>query len=829
MIRQFAKGWIEGVDPAVQQYATLIVTVGAVCFAVAAALWAWRLTQGARAGHRRWKTRTSMLEARLDRAEGVFNAHPGVILTWSEEDVDAEADWGEPRLFGSPSAMTALLNFAGATAGPSPAASILDGIADYEAREASGDHVTLRKRLRQLRETGRAFSMTISGPEGRFLDADGRPAGAQAVLWLTDSTVRSLDESDAAGKREESLRTLGDDPLVFLETLDKSPLPAWRMSAAGKLLWANAAYLAAVEEPSLDSAVKNDVMLHPDLADLARAAVEAGEPVEETRRAVIAGDRCVLGLCLYPVSGGVSGVAVDVSGEMNAKEALSRHVRAHDETLDHMAEAVAIFGKSRRMVFHNRAFSEMFSLDEAWLDDGPTHGEILDRLREARRLPEQADFAEWKAGELKYYEDFPEEAPEEIWPLPDGRTLRVVRQQHPLGGVILLFDNVTQEVVLSAQYKTALTVRKATLDNLMEGVAVFGSAGELRLHNAAFDRMWNIKDGQLDDSAAFEDVAEICRPLFHKNAVWEEIKGRVTDPSPESRVGSVGEMERADGSTLTWMSQPLPDGATVLAFADITAIKREEKILRQHNEALQEADRQKTDFVRHVSYQLKTPLTTISGYAEMLKSNISGELNERQQEFLGAIETASQQLDKLIKDILDIAAIDAGALELDLGDVHLEETLQSALETAEGRALEGHVKLALDARGDLGAIRADETRVKQILFNLINNAIRHTPEGGEVTLGCEREDGAARIWVEDTGAGLEPEKQAKVFDRFNSGRGGGAGLGLALVREFAAMHGGWVEFESEQGKGACVTVWLPENARAQAAPPELALSENAAE
>lgn len=816
-------------DPSVQQYATLIVTAGAVCFAVAAALWAWRLTQGARAGHRRWRDRTAVLESRLDRAEGVFNAHPGVILTWSEDDVDAEADWGQPRLFGSPAALTALLNFAEASQGPNPAASLLDGIADFEAREATGGHATLRKRLRELRETGRPFAMTITGPDGRFLDADGRPAGSQAVLWLTDTTVRGMDESEAAGKREESRRTLGEDPFVFLETMDKSPLPAWQMSVAGQLLWANAAYLAAVEEPTLESAIKNNVMLHPDLTDLAGKAVETGEAVEETRRAVIAGDRCVLGLWLYPVSGGAAGVAVDVSGEMDAKDALALNVQGHSQTLNHMAEAVAIFAKSRRLMFHNRAFAEMFDLDEAWLDSGPGHSELLDRLRESRRLPEQSDFNAWKSDEMKYYEDFPAEAPEEIWPLPDGRTLRVVRQQHPLGGLLFLFDNVTQEVVLSAQYKTALTVRKATLDNLMEGVAVFGSDGALRLHNAAFDRMWSIKAGQLGEAATFEDVVDLCRPMFHRNAVWEEIKGRVTDPSPESRVGAVGEMERADSSTLTWMSQPLPDGATVLAFADITAIKREEKVLRQHNEALQEADRQKTDFVRHVSYQLKTPLTTISGYAEMLESNIVGEMNERQKEYLGAIETASGQLGKLIEDILDIAAIDAGALNLDLGDVDLGETLGSAMEIAEARALEGHVKLSLETKGDLGAIRADETRVKQVLFNLLNNAIRHTPEGGAVTLGCEREDGTARIWVEDTGEGLEPEKQAKVFDRFNSGRGGGAGLGLSLVREFVSMHGGWVEFDSQAGKGACVTVWLPETAKPQAGAPELALTESAAE
>ncbi len=811
------------VETDVRELATLIVTTGAVTFAIGVALWAWRLTAGARAARVRWNDRLGNLEARLERSDALFAAFPGLVLIWQDED-HAPEGWGLPRLYGSPTALASLLRFADASEGPAVAGRLLDGLADYEARDAGGEETTLRQRLRTLRAEGEPFSLTILGPSGRFLEADGRAGGDTAVLWLTDATTKGLEESASRGRMEEQRRLLGGDPLAFLEALDRSPLPAWRMSSGGKLVWANRAYLEAVEAGSLEDALREKRLLHADLPDLAIRALESGEPVEESRRAVIGGHRRILGLCLYPVSGGAGGVAVDITGEEEAREALERHVQAHDETLDHMAEAVAIFGPSRRMIFHNNAFAALFGLEESWLNERPTHAELLDRLREARKLPEQSDYGAWKAAEMKLYEEIPEETPEELWPLPDGRTLRVVRQRHPLGGLLLLFDNVTQELALRAQYRTLVTVQRATLDNLMEAVAVFGSDGRLRLRNAAFERMWGIAHDSLDDDSTFEDAVTLCRPLFHKEEVWRDIKNRVTDPSPEARVGQMGEMERTDNSVLTWISQPLPDGATVIAWADVTAAKREERMLRRHNEALQEADRQKTEFVKHVSYQLRTPLTTITGYADLLNQQMAGDLNPRQKEHVRSILSSAEQLAKLVGDILDIAAIEAGALELDLGDVRVDDLLDHALELVGPKAQEGRIKLHKDLAQPVGVIRADETRVKQVLYNLLTNAIRHTPEGGDVTLGAAREDDMVHLWVEDTGSGLSPEGQAKVFDRFESGGHGGAGLGLSLVRDFVEMHGGDVEFEAEEGKGARVTCWLPVNAAGGAGSPELNLS-----
>ena len=248
--------------------------------------------------------------------------------------------------------------------------------------------------------------------------------------------------------------------------------------------------------------------------------------------------------------------------------------------------------------------------------------------------------------------------------------------------------------------------------------------------------------------------------------------------------------------------------------------------LRERAEALEAADRLKSEFVGHVSYQLRTPLTTITGFADFLQSGIAGELTDKQSEYIFAIQSASQDLAQTIDDILDIAAIDADAVDLELGDVDVQYVLESALDYVATKAEDTQISINLVCPDDIGVIRADEKRIKQIIHNLLSNALRFTKLGGKVELGAAQEmggdDSGIKIWVKDNGVGIPSERQPQVFESFKSTRGG-AGLGLALVERFVTMHGGWVDLESEEGKGTHVTCHLPREASLDAATPELDL------
>ena len=787
----------------------IIMSAGATALGLAALLWALRVSDGARGAARKYKDRSSDLETLLAEHRSILGAHPGVILVWQGEALEPDSEeMTPPELYGSPVALAGLLSFTDDAISPDPAVRIIEGLADLEARDSSGQDTTLRIRMRELRDTGQAFSLTIIGPSGRFLEADGRTAGARAVVWVTDTTIKGLEESSARGKLEEARQVIARDPTAFLDMLGKAPFPAWRVSGMGKLQWVNPSYIEAVDGVNLDRVLDRQIMLDQASADQSRKTISEGADIDETRHMVVNGERRAMRVLTFPLSGGAGAMAFDVTAQENAREELNRHVRAHDETLNHVADAVAIFGADRKLTFYNQAFRDMWDLDESFLLDRPNHGQLLDRLRERRKLPARTNYAEWRAEELSYYLDI-DGVKEDTWSLPDDRTLSVTRQRHRMGGLLLLFKDITGELNLQTKFNAIVKTQASTLDNLHEAVVVFGGDGRLKLFNKAFERLWSLDHDELKDHPDYSDVIEDCVPLFHDLDVWDAIKGHITDPSARARQSTTGEMRRSDGSILTYLTHPLPDGNTLIAFADVTATRRVESALRDRAEAFEAADRLKTEFVRNVSYQLRSPLTVIFGYAELLETKRNGDLTERQTDYVSAILSASDHLSKLIENILDLAMIEAGRMDLDLKDVDLSHVIEESIDMVVSKAEDTQIAVRADIKGKLGVIRADERRIRQVLFNLISNSLRFTESGGEIVVSSQRVGDMVTLSVRDNGRGLAADKRATSFDSFVSGDQRGAGLGLALVKHFIDLHGGTVGMKPVDGGGLEVTCWLP--------------------
>jgi signal transduction histidine kinase len=759
----------------------LAAAAGAVCLAIAATLWAL-------AGRRSADARLQGLQARLARLQDEASAAKSSVDVFDSAVLVADPD-SPARLIAGEETLTACARALGAQP---TAAAVLGALGGAEGR------------LKALFERGAPCGYQVKGPEG-VVEVEGRVAGAVCLVKLRLST--GVEPGLPGAPR-------------LAECLDALPGPAWIADSSGRLAWANAAWLEATEASSLEDARGRGLSLDPATETLVREAAVAGEPRDDLRWLTLQGRRRAFQLLARPLSdGGVLAVALDVTELEDSREAYRRHVEAHDETLNHIAEAVAIFSQDRGLLFHNTAFAELWALEPAWLAERPTHGEILDRLRQRRRLPETADYAGWKGRELKRYEETGPQ-PDDQWTLPDGRTLRVVRQNHPLGGLLLLFSDITGELKMKAQFNALIQVQQATLDKLNDAVAVFGSDGRLRLHNEAFERFWNVSAPQLDAATDFDGVVDLCVPRLHDMGFWQELKGRVTDTDPQARAPMAGEARTSDSRIVEFQSRPLPDGATLIAFADITDTRSLQRAVSEGEAALQEAERLKRDFVGNVSYELRTPLTTILGYSELL-DHMGAALSDRARGHVAAVRVAASQLARSIDDVLDMAQVDAGEMALDLGDVSMEEVLSAAATRWEREAegAQARIEVALD--GEIGVIRADARRLGQTLDHLLENAIRQSPPGGVVTLSARRTLGEVQIQVSDTGRGIPFHVQAHIFDRFIGRDRGGPGLGLALVKALVELHGGWVALESEPGAGATFTCHLPEVAYAGAAAPEL--------
>ena len=662
-----------------------------------------------------------------------------------------------------------------------------------------------------------------------------------SALYALRQRVRAAEARMELAQLGEKLKNIGTEVAgtiaqaeaerdAALAVLDALPTPVWRRGADHALAYCNRAYAAAVgrdAEAAVSEATELPGKTQASVSrGLARRALESGEISSERLHVVVAGERRLMELFETPLSakrlpgaedgagdniGETAGMALDRTASEELQSELKRHIEAHAEVLEALGSGIAIFGPDMHLKFFNTAYARLLGLEEEALKDEPHLNDIHELLRDQRRLPEQSDFPAYKRDQVRLFSTLIEPL-EDLLHLPDGTTLRLTATPHPFGGVLMSFEDVTDRLALESSYNTLIAVQRETLDHLFEGVAVYGADGRLKLFNPVYARLWGLAESFLGGEPHMREVIPGTRPYFDTPdgdwpALMERILGQSTEPNPRGR-----RRERADGSVVEWAQVPLPDGANLFTFLDVTDSTRVEQALRERNEALETADRLKSEFIANVSYELRTPLNAIVGFAEILENQYFGELNERQLEYSQAIVESSQRLHTLINDILDLATIEAGYLRLDLEEVDLHPLLESVYNLGFERARNRGIELVLDCAPDIGGQTADELRLKQALFNLLSNAVKFTPEGGRVTISARRREDGVELSVADTGVGIAETDQDRIFESFERGGGGrqsGAGLGLSLVKRLIELHGGRVTLESEPDEGTRVTCFIP--------------------
>ncbi|MGB1539437.1 MAG: PAS-domain containing protein, partial [Rickettsiales bacterium] len=589
----------------------------------------------------------------------------------------------------------------------------------------------------------------------------------------------------------------------FSSLLNLAPFPIWRRTADMAIQYCNLSYHALLEEVPERVQEEHPFELSAQAGQLGQRALDEKHTVSERRHMVVEGSRRLYEVFEIPDMdlGGTVGFAIDVTKQEEVEEELRRQDGAHADLLEASNMATAIFGADKKLKFYNSAFMALWKLDEAWLEGEPSYSELLELLREKRRMSEVANFPAFKQQRLKLFTDLMEPH-EEIAQLPDGKVLRVLIIPHALGGLIFSYEDVTDKMALESSYNTLIAVQRETLDNLHEGVAVFGEDGRLRLSNPVYQKLWGMQQNFLDTEPHIGEVLEATR-AYYSYQDWDEFKERMM-AQLHVRKMNYQRIERTDGSVIDWSTVPLPDGATLITYFDVTDSTLVERSLIEKNEALRDADHLKTEFLLSVSYELRSPLTSITGFARMLKDNYFGKLNDKQAEYVEAIYDSASQLGQLINNILDLASLEAGYMRLEITDFNVKETLEDVFKRVEARTENHDQKFTLKCPKNIGQLQADESRIKQVLMNLLNNAVNFTPAKGKITLGATADEGDNIVlWVEDTGAGIPKEEQTSVFERFRGGavrtKNSGAGLGLATVKNFIELHGGRVELESEVG------------------------------
>jgi signal transduction histidine kinase len=699
------------------------------------------------------------------------------------------------------------------------AESFAEFVAGLEAAAAA----QLEEALVELRANGSPFDLAAARIDGASVALAGRrsPIG-DVLLWVTDITaMRQAEEArGSAIAAAAGLRAM----------IDTLPMPVWRRDASLRVIDCNAAYAAALDLPR-EAVLSQAAELAPEnerdrMLALARAAA-AGTVRRERSHVVIAGSRRLLELSEAPnhphgtISGGTIGFAIDHTDLESAEGELARHVNAHGQVLESIQAAVAIYGADKRLSFFNAAFVRLWGIEEEWLAGEPSLDELLEQLRERRRVPEYADFRAYKRQQLGMFTSLIEPHTE-LMHRPDDRTLSVSVSPHPLGGLIFVYEDVTDRLALERSYNTLIEVQRETLDNLFEGIAVFGSDGRLKLYNPAYRTIWGLAEADLAGEPHVGDIVEKTRDFYEDRGNWPALRGHII-AEVTAQAHSSGPLDRRDGSVLQRATVPLPDGNVLLTYLDVTDTARVERALRERNEALETAGRLKSEFIANVSYELRTPLNAIIGFAEILANQYFGPLSPRQLDYSRGILDSSHRLLSLINDILDLATIEAGYMALEVGRIEVQDLLESVMTLTRERARSQNLSLTMSCPAGIGAIEADERRLKQALFNLISNAMKFTPGGGSVRLDAGLDDGDLILGVADTGVGIPAADHQRVFEKFERGspysRESGAGLGLSLVKSLIELHGGSIAIASEPGSGTTILCRLPARLRLPAEEP----------
>ena len=696
----------------------------------------------------------------------------------------------------------------------------LDQLAGNDSGIVAEDLSALQSEIASARIGGPAIErqLRIAG-SSRVLEVRGGLAGpphpsGTLLLWLFDTSGAEAERLKLATQLHQTELAL--DSLTHL--IESAPFPMWYRGPDLSLGLVNSAFVAAVEaRDAAEVIARGSELIDSPGDDSARAgalaALEAGRPWIRTQPATIGGERRMLKVVDVPLStGAVAGFAIDIQDLEDARFELAQHVESQRELADRMTSGVVQFDADRSLSFFNQPFAVMAQLDPEFLAEKPEFDRLLERMRENGRLPEVRDFPAWK-GERRDWFISTAEVLSEDWILANGDHWRIVAQPLPDGGMRMIVEDRTEQVRLASARDTLLRVRTATFDNLFEAISVFASDGRLYLWNKRFSEVWELDEQWLSEHPRVDElVPAMARRLVNPTAA-AQVREMVRSTTSGRRSGT-GRVSMTDGRHFEYAAVPLPDGNALFTMVDVTDSSRIEAALRERATALEEADRVKTDFVANMSYELRTPLTSIGGFAEMLAAGYAGKLAPSAADYVAAILESVERLAKLIDDVLDLTQGDRKGVVLEKERIDMAGLVKAAIEAIAPRAAEKKQKLHLAVDGSTGVVIGDSRRLRESIEHVLRNAVGYTPDRGKIRVAAGGDEECVTITIADNGPGITPEEQAQVFNRFHrvggNARGDAAfGLGLPLTRQFVEAHGGKVGLESKPGKGTTVTLRVP--------------------
>jgi signal transduction histidine kinase len=618
-----------------------------------------------------------------------------------------------------------------------------------------------------------------------------------------------------------------DELRTFANLMDQINFPIWQRDNRGNVIYCNSSFCEVVGEIRENIINNSEFDLLKDSKEIAGKAIKTGKTQVVEKNVIINGKNTLNQLIEIPITSsfnnatsriGTVGFALNFIELQNTRERLKHNVELQTRLMETLTNAVAIFGPSRRLEYYNLAYVDLWKFDEDWLKTSPTYDEVLEVLREKRKLPEQADFKSFKQSNVEMFTNLIEKKEDYLY-LTNGTVLKVVVIPYQQRGLLFYYEDMTNNLNLERSYNTLLSVQKQTLDNLNEAVSVFGEDKRVKLFNPAYTDIWWLSDSFLHSDPHIEKIMNKIKYLFEKED-WDKFKETFLK-SLDIRDSSQLKVNRKDGVILIINFMPLPDGGTLVTYFDVTDKENLERSLRAEKMAYEEADRVKTNFLNNVSYELRSPLTSIMGFTEILlmsdlfdPENQQKESNKefKERSYLDAIFKSSMKLKYLIDNVIDVSSMDAGYIALEIKAYHIDNLIEDLMPKLNDMLDRREVKLNLYISGQDIFVELDRERIEQVISTIISNAVAMSKIASKIDFTISRIRDNVRFEIEDFGTGIKKEDLPLIFDQFfkiQEDSEYGTGLGLYLSKRIIELHGGFIVAESEEGVGTKFIFEIP--------------------
>ncbi|CAO5674866.1 MAG: hypothetical protein HEEMFOPI_00136 [Holosporales bacterium] len=669
----------------------------------------------------------------------------------------------------------------------------------------SGTFSPFSKAVNHLLEFGGLFNLQLTVQAtnteikiyGKHLSYEDEKTTKNLILFTVHDITKTYEQEIHTKNLINHIKT-ENEMLHFLA--NESPLALWHRNIQGSIHYCNTSYAGALGV-SVSKAIAESMELissrQVNLHELSKQALLHSEKMIARAHTVIDGHRRLLELAEIPMkdSGTTIGYAMDITEIEELEQKIKNTTKAYRDILDALSIPIAVFDEERHINFYNLAYQQLFEFTSDFLHKKPTLAEILDDLRKRRKIQEYSSFKEHKKERNSLFNNLLSPI-EEISYLPDGKTLRIRISPYPLGGVLFIFENITNQLVLERDVNTLQAVQKTTLDHLHEGIIVIGNDGKIKLFNPAVATIWSIpkmKDTQLHIQQWLLSISDMfLDDDQHKN--WQQqLAKRFSERHPVTE-----KLYLKNSTVVEWFYVPLPDGSHLLGFIDISNIWKHEQQLKSRNLNLELLQKIKTNYIDEIKCELTPSLNDILGFSSTLSSQIFGDLNEKQNDYLKLIYQKASNLQSLLDNVFELIHLDFDHLELQKEKTILKTFFDHLVPLIVKKAHTQGIECEIINTLQKEHLFIDQKRLHQAYLALVFDHLKRIPKDGKIIVRIAIDQAQKSFLFEIS------YDESSISTRSSSTLNFGYNIANIVLKN----HSGWIENKKDHDQ-IIISAYLP--------------------